>query len=124
MRCYYLQSIVLPEGITTIGQQAFDSCTGAFIVDIPSTVTSIGIAAFNNVGAVNNYSNITKVIFRGSTPPTCTATNNMLFGRSNSSQISTLYIYVPDDSVNAYKAHTAFSWYADRIFGLSQLPQS
>lgn len=124
MKCYYLQSIVLPEGVTTIGQQAFDACHRAFTVDIPSTVTNIGLGAFVDVGCVNNYSNITKVIFRGSNPPTCTSTNNQLFGRGNSSHTSTLYIYVPDASVDTYKAHTAFSWYADRIFGISQLPNS
>lgn len=124
MRCYQLQSIVLPEGITTIDQQAFSTCIRALTVDIPSTVTNIGQAAFYSIGTVDDFSNITKVIFRGSNPPTCTSVNNQLFGRGNSQQISTLYIYVPDASVNTYKAHAAFSWYADRIFGISQMPNS
>ncbi len=41
-----IQSIVIPEGVTTIGPGAFASCEGLTSVTLPSTVTSIGVGAF------------------------------------------------------------------------------
>lgn len=123
-RCWALQSIILPEGLNSIGAQAFRECNGAYTVDIPSTVTELGNAAFYGVGGEDNFAYSTIVIFRGSTPPTCSSTGYNLFARSNSSQLSTLTIYVPDAAVNTYKSQTYLSYYSDRIFGLSQLPNS
>lgn len=41
-----LQSIVLPKGITTIGDDAFSYNTSLTSIKIPNTVTSIGKRAF------------------------------------------------------------------------------
>lgn len=40
--------IVIPNSITNIGSQAFDSCTSLVNINIPNTVTSIGSSAFYN----------------------------------------------------------------------------
>ena len=40
--------IVINEGATTIGKQAFNGCSSITSVSIPSTVTSINISAFEN----------------------------------------------------------------------------
>lgn len=45
-KCSSLKSIKLPEGLETIGNQAFCSCDSLKTVTIPSTVQSIGIGAF------------------------------------------------------------------------------
>ena len=44
--CSSLTSIIIPEGVTTIGACAFMNCTSLTSISIPSTVTSIGDFAF------------------------------------------------------------------------------
>ena len=41
-----IQSVVLPKGITHIGNEAFSNCTGLSEITIPNTVTSIGNYTF------------------------------------------------------------------------------
>ena len=45
-RCTKLTSITIPEGVTKIGPNAFDCCTRLKSITIPSSVTSIGQSAF------------------------------------------------------------------------------
>jgi len=44
--CTGVSSIVIPEGVTSIGSHAFDGCTGVSSIVIPESVTSIGEGAF------------------------------------------------------------------------------
>ncbi len=43
-----LTSVVIPEGVTEIGTQAFFYCTSLTSVAIPESVTDIGVSAFNH----------------------------------------------------------------------------
>ena len=45
--CYSLKSITIPDTVTSIGSSAFNSCYSLSSITIPSTVTSIGDNAFN-----------------------------------------------------------------------------
>lgn len=76
-------------------------------VDMPSTVTTINNNAFL-------FCPLNTVICRATTPPTL---GTRVFN-------STCTIYVPDASVNAYKAATNWSTYSSQIVGISQLPNS
>lgn len=44
--CQYLTSVTLPEGLTAIEIEAFDDCSGLTRVTIPESVTRIGWSAF------------------------------------------------------------------------------
>jgi len=46
--CVRLESITLPEGITSIGKRAFDSCYDLTSITLPDSVTNIGDGAFSN----------------------------------------------------------------------------
>ena len=46
--CTGLTSVTIPEGVTSIGPSAFEGCTGLTSVTIPSTVTTIGNKAFQS----------------------------------------------------------------------------
>lgn len=45
--CYSLESIEIPNGVTTIGNEAFTFCNSLRFIHIPNSVTSIGDGAFS-----------------------------------------------------------------------------
>ena len=123
------QNTIIPNSVTSIGVRAFQN--GDTSVIIPNSVTSIGAYAFemfyNNkkiinvtigtgVNSIGNYAfgsssgsvsrQITFTLY-AITPPTI---DNSVFGGLNN-----YTIYVPSESVNAYKAATNWSTYASRI---------
>ena len=66
-RCYSLKSVMIPDGVTSIGRYAFEYCSGLTSVTIPYSVTEIGVGAFpwfTNVmlppGLTLNHFQITK----------------------------------------------------------------
>ncbi|WP_294428232.1 leucine-rich repeat protein [uncultured Treponema sp.] len=52
--CQNLTSVLLPEGVTSIGELAFCSCTKLTTINIPSTVTTIYARAFNECSSLAN----------------------------------------------------------------------
>lgn len=49
--------LVIPEGVTKIGNNAFYNCTGVISITIPKSVNFIGDNAFFNTGYYNDYAN-------------------------------------------------------------------
>ena len=76
-------------------------------IELPSTVTTIGQNAFVNC------TGLTRISIAAATPPTLGAN-----AFANCSALTG--IYVPDDSVEAYKTATNWSAYANKILPLSQ----
>ena len=131
--CSSLTSVTIPDSVTTIGGSAFSGCSSlrefngkyasdngrCLIIDgtlnsfapaglseytIPDSVTAIGIYAFYNC------SSLTSVYCKAITPP---AGGASMF----SSNASGRKIYVPMESVEAYKSASRWSIYADSIVG-------
>lgn len=106
--CTKLATITIPEGVTTIGDLAFFYCTNTSLtsVTIPSTVTSIGVNAFgHNYNAdaskpEETFSHITSYYVKAATPPTLAGP---IF-TTDAAPRETPTIYVPAESVDAYKA--------------------
>ncbi len=80
----------IPNSVTTIGSDAFESCSGLTSVTIGNSVTTIGDYAF--IGC----SGLTSVTCYATTPPTC---GSSCFESVDKS----IPLYVPAQSVNAYK---------------------
>ena len=100
--CYVLKNVIIPNSMITLDSQAFSNCRAFTNVIIPNTITSIGVSAFRGC------TNLTSVTVEATTPPTL-GTN--VFNNTNAN----LVIYVPSQSVNAYKTATNWSTYATKI---------
>ncbi len=114
-----IKDLIIPNSITSIGNDAFDGCTGLTSVTIPNSVTSIGYWAFfdclglssvtigKNVTSIGEQAfayctGLTSVTCFATTPPNC---DDGVFQEIDCSQIP---LYVPSESINAYK--NAYTW--------------
>lgn len=129
--CTNLLSVDIPEGVTRIGNNAFARCTKLTSIELPSTLTQINSYAFQNsmltsitipssvttlqAAALSVGNSLIEVVVEATTPPS--AGNALLQGNNNLASI-----YVPDASVEAYKAATNWSTYASKIKGISERP--
>ena len=52
--CSGLTSVTIPNSVTSIGEYAFKTCKGLTSVTIPNSVTSIGAAAFGNCSGLTS----------------------------------------------------------------------
>lgn len=91
------------DGVTEISVYVFYNYSPLISITIPASVTSIGDYAFSSC------SKLASVTMLRTTPPTLGGTSVF------SSTSSALVIYVPAESVNAYKAKSRWSNYASRI---------
>ena len=99
--CRSITSVTIPNSVTTIGVSTFRYCSSLTSIDIPSGVTSIGNEAFRYC------SRLSSVTVLATTPPT--------IGVSAFNNTNDCPIYVPAQSVDAYKSATNWSTYASRI---------
>ena len=105
--------IDIPDSVTTIGKYAFYRGYSSYVdskerIVIGSGITSIGDYAFGTSEKFLNVDN--EITCKALTPPTL-GTNAFYDGTTN--YISA--IYVPAESVDAYKSATNWSTYASRI---------
>ena len=52
--CYSLESLILPDGVTSIGEYAFRGCESLSNLVIPNSVTSVGKCAFYDCSSLSN----------------------------------------------------------------------
>ena len=86
-----LESIEIPEGVTSLGTWAFDNCPALTTVTLPSTITDINNYAFENCVSLES------ITVASETPATVGA--NVFAGIS-----STATLYVPKGAKAAYEA--------------------
>ena len=109
--CWSLAKVTIPEGVEWIGEVAF-AHSGLTEVTLPSTLKTLGNGAFcANV-------NLTSVYCKATTPPSVTPSGVLWRCFMDCAMSDTpLVIYVPTESVDAYKTAEGWSEYADDIVG-------
>ncbi len=98
--CIGLTSITIPDSVTLINWYAFDFCRALTSVTIGSGISNIGDNAFNDCNKLKT------VKISATTPPTL---------GSGAFETSIEKIIVPKSAINAYKAKSGWSTYADKI---------
>lgn len=129
-RWFEITEVNIPNNVTNIGNHAFYRCSGLTTVDIPDSVVSIGREAFStcrgltavtigsgctNIGTYGQYTytfymcdKLNSVTIKAVTPPE--------IGTGTFTGIGSNYvIYVPSQSVDAYKAARGWTTYASHI---------
>ena len=104
--CAGLTSIKLNEGVTTVANQWIWQTNSMTLIDFPSTMTTMNGLAFQTNGRIRFT-----CICRAVTPPS--------LGDSNYTN-ALLAFYVPDDSVDLYKAASKWADFATKIKPLSE----
>ena len=122
--CYSLVNVTIPEGVTSIGYDAFDMCPSLTSITIPSSVTAIERRAFaesgltgiiipKNVTSIEEWaftecSSLTHITVHAVNPPSDVTASTFI-------NTNDCLIYVPSESLNAYKTAAGWSDYASRI---------
>lgn len=104
--CKNLLSIKLPN-LTELGTSMFNGCNKLQTFTVPASVTKIGNYAFYQC-ALNS------VTIMATTPPTLANQRAFNFSTGN----ATYPIYVPEESVDTYKAASVWSELSNRIFAI------
>ena len=99
--CSGLTSINIPDSVTNIGRNAFRYCSGATSITIGSGVKAFGRYAFSQCKA------LTSITINAIAVPYA---ESGVFDTTNNCPI-----YVPAESVQAYKRYRPFTSYASRI---------
>ncbi|WP_277560712.1 leucine-rich repeat domain-containing protein [Acinetobacter beijerinckii] len=106
---FELTSVELPAGLTVIGDRAFTGAKKITSLSIPNSVNSMGDQAFSNCFLLESIT-VSAVV-----PPVCT---NPFYNTSGGVVPDLFSIYVPSESVTAYKAAAGWSNHSSRIFAI------
>lgn len=100
-----ITGLYISEGIEEIDDWAFMGCYELQTVDLPSTLTSIGMEAFCWDGEVST------LVCRADMPPTCGEYALYICDWDTYNYNENLKVYVPDDYMAYYQNSSDFEWW-------------
>ena len=109
-QCYELDSVELPDGLIVIDDDAFAGCSKLTTITIPESVTNVGAGAFSS----NDKMSI--IYCKPSVPPVC-STRSSYDGPLGHTSVSGKIIYVPMESLDAYKKAEGWEYHKSLIYG-------
>lgn len=121
--CWHLTSVTIPDSVRRIESSAFSNCNKLTSITIPNSVRYIGEYAFWGCDCLR------EVYCKSTIPPTTTTTHSLggdpFFNTSDKSDKWNAFkynapdrkIYVPRNSVKAYKSAEGWKDYANYIVG-------
>lgn len=122
--CFHLANTNIPSGVTEIQVDAYRNCFSLLDITIPANVTSIGDSAFRTsyfdsdepeMRAMMLNMNANRAVrVLATTPPTLGVTVFAIL--SGDIDVASYPIYVPAQSLEAYRTATNWSVYANRIY--------
>lgn len=122
--CRHLANTNIPNGVTEIQVDAYSECLSWLDITIPANVTSIGDSAFRTSyygsdepelrAMMLNMNANRRVTVLATTPPTLGA--GVFSITTGEPDIASYPIYVPAESLEAYKTATNWSYYANRLY--------
>lgn len=125
--CIHLANTNIPSGVTEIQNDAYRNCFSLLDIIIPANVTSIGDSAFRasyfdsdepEMRAMMLNMNANRAVrVLATTPPTLDVTVFAIL--SGDIDVASYPIYVPAESLNAYKTATNWSYYANRLYPIT-----
>jgi hypothetical protein len=135
--CEYLESVVLPDNMTSIGSFAFMGCSSLCEIKLPASLREIHYMAFfesgltsltipENVewiggGAFGYSTDLTEIIVKPTVPPGMELPGPYSEPYQVYAFIGTSCpIYVPNKSVDLYLSNEAWSAYTDQILPMSE----
>lgn len=92
-----LKQLIMPEGVSRVYAQAIRDMGSLETIDYPSTITQVG-----NAGTFYGCNELKSIIIRATEVPNCGGTD------LSASTFDNTIIYVPDESLEAYKASSYF----------------
>ena len=108
--CISLASVTIPDSVTTIEEGVFYKCVSLTSITIPNNVTEIGVRVFFDCPSLNS------VYCKAITPPNLGVDALYYLNNYREEKIDCT-IYVPRESVDAYKNAEGWNEYADQIVG-------
>ena len=120
--CSSLDSLTIPANVIDIGSSTFDNCTGMKTLVIEDGILELGPTNFSNCTGLTSVTSLAAI------PPTMKHIRIIAGGYDNTYYVfdnvdcSKIPLYVPDESVEDYKAADQWNWF-NPIIPLSQKPQ-
>lgn len=105
-----MTSLALPEGLTSVGGEAFVGCYELTNVVLPTTLTSLPKSAFSACSYIRNFT------CKTATPPSCSLSNDP-FENVMDAFFPMMTLYVPAGSAEAYRAHEVWSRFGNIVEG-------
>ena len=101
-KCSYLTSVTFSEGVTSIGESSFDGCSGITYISLPKSLNDIYVSAFAHC------SNLRDVYCYAENVPN---TRDAFFA----SPIANATLHVPAGSIDKYKATSPWSEFGNIV---------
>ena len=109
----HLETLILPELLTTIEFESFIETKSLLVLEVPNNVLYIGYSAFR-LSSIEALIIHRSQVIQGSITSTA--------GSLGITDITNFIIYVPDDSLDAYKSALGYTQFESIILPLSQKP--